>query len=97
MHLYYIWYFLIGAFLCNGIPHFIWGVSNVVARSPFAEKSKPIINLRWGIANFIIAVLLSFWQITANNFSGGALIALLIGFGCMLTAFGFGIKRFIHS
>ena len=97
MHLYYIWYFLIGGFLGNGMPHFIWGVSKTIARSPFAQKSKPIVNIRWGLANFIVATLLSFWQISVNNISGGAIIALLIGFWVMVAQFGFGIKRFIHG
>jgi len=96
MHLYYIWYFLIGGFLANGMPHFIWGVSKTIARSPFAQKSKPIVNIRWGLANFIAATVLSFWQISVNNISGGAIIALLIGFWIMVGQFGFGIKQFIN-
>ena len=97
MQLYYIWYFLIGGFLANGMPHFIWGVSQTIAKSPFAQKSKPIVNIRWGLANFIAATVLSIWQISANNISGGAIIALLIGFWVMTATFGFGIKRFINS
>ena len=97
MHLYYIWYFLIGAFLGNGMPHFIWGVSKTIARSPFAQKSKPIVNIRWGLANFIAATVLSFWQISVNNISGGAIITLLIGFWLMVAQFGFGIKSFLDG
>lgn len=83
-------------FLGNGMPHFIWGVSKVIARSPFGQKSKPHVNFRWGMANFIAAALLSFWQILANNFSGGSLLALLIGFWLMAAMFGFRIKQFIN-
>jgi hypothetical protein len=97
MHLYYIWYFLIGGFLGNGMPHFIWGVSKTIARSPFAQKSKPIVNFSWGLANFIAATVLSFWQISVSNVSGSAIVALLIGFWLMIGQFGFGIKRFINS
>ena len=96
IHLYYIWYFLIGGFLANGMPHFIWGVSKTIAKSPFAQKSKPIVNFRWGLANFIVATALSVWQISANNISGGAIITLLIGFWLMTATFGFGIKRFLN-
>ena len=85
IHLYYIWYFLIGGFLANGMPHFIWGIS------------KPIVHIRWGLANFIAATVLSFWQISANNVSDGAIIALLIGFWFMTATFGFGIKLFLNS
>ena len=97
MHLYYIWYFLIGGFLANGMPHFIWGVSKTIAKSPFAQKSKPAVNFSWGLANFIVATALSIWQISARNISGGAIVALLIGFWVMTATFGFGIKRFINS
>ena len=97
IQLYYIWYFFIGGFLANGMPHFIWGVSKTIAKSPFAQKSKPIVNFSWGLANFIAATGLSVWQIYANNISGGAIIALLIGFWVMTATFGFGIKRFINS
>ena len=97
IHLYYIWYFLIGGFLANGMPHFIWGVSKTVAKSPFAQKSKPVVNIRWGLANFIAATVLSVWQISANNISGGAIITLLIGFWFMTATFGFGIKRFLNN
>ena len=55
IHLYYIWYFLIGGFLANGMPHFIWGVSKTIARSPFGQKTKPI-----------IALLIGFWFMTAT-------------------------------
>jgi hypothetical protein len=97
IHLYYIWYFLIGGFLANGMPHFIWGVSKTIARSPFGQKTKPVVNFSWGLANFIAATVLSLWQISVNNISGGAIIALLIGFWVMTAMFGFGIKRFLHS
>ena len=97
MYLYYFWYFLIGGFLANGMPHFIWGVSKTVARSPFAQKSRPIVNIRWGLANFIAATVLSLWQIYMNNISGGAIIVLLIGFWIMTATFGFGIKQFLNS
>jgi len=97
MHAYYIWYFLIGGFLANGMPHFIWGISKVVARSPFGQRSQPIVNLRWGLANFFAATLLSLWQITQHTFTQGSLIVLIIGFWIIVLQFGFGIKRFIQS
>ena len=93
----YFWYFLIGGFLANGMPHFIWGVSKTIARSPFGQKTKPVVNFSWGLANFITATVLAAWQISASNFSGGAIIALLIGFWLMTATFGFGIKRFLNG
>jgi hypothetical protein len=94
MHIYYIWYFLIGGFLANGMPHFIWGLSNTIARSPFGQQTKPKINFLWGLTNFIAATLLSLWQIYEKTFSSGALLVLLIGFWIMTASFGFGIKRY---
>ncbi len=97
MHLYFIWYFLIGGLLGNGMPHFIWGLSDTIARSPFGKQTKPKINLSWGLSNFIAATLLSLWQINDKTFTGSALIMLLIGFWLMVAQFGFGIKRFLNQ
>ena len=97
MHIYYIWYFLIGGFLANGMPHFIWGISKVVARSPFGQQTKPKINFYWGLANFIAATALSFWQIYEKTYTGSALVFLLIGFWLMVAQFGLGIKKFLNK
>lgn len=79
------------------MPHFIWGISKTVARTPFAQKSPPLVSLRWGLANFIAATILSLWQMTQNTFSQGSLIALILGFWLMVLQFGFGIKRFTQG
>jgi len=97
MNLSLIWYFLIGALLGNGFPHFIWGVSKTIARSPFGQKSKPIVNLRWGLSNFIVATILSVWQVSQNTVTGVSIITLLIGFWLMVAQFGLGIKRFLNE
>jgi hypothetical protein len=97
MNLSLIWYFLIGALLGNGFPHFIWGVSKTIARSPFGQKSKPIVSLRWGLSNFIVATILSIWQVSQNTVTRVSIIALLIGFWLMVAQFGFGIKRFLNE
>src|SRR5579872_5550311 len=97
MSFYLLWYFLIGALLGNGFPHFIWGVSNTVARSPFGQKSKPIVNICWGMTNFIIATLLSLWQINERTVTSGSLIALLMGFWLMVVMFGLRIKNFLNK
>lgn len=97
MHIYYLWYFFIGALLGNGMSHFIWGVSKTVAKSPFAHKSQPVINVSWGLANFIAATLFLLWQITLNTSASVSLIALIFGFWVTVLLFGFGINRFIHG
>jgi hypothetical protein len=83
--------------LGNGFPHFIWGVSKTIARSPFGQKSKPIVNLSWGLSNFIVATILSVWQVSQNTVTGVSIITLLIGFWLMVAQFGFGIKRFLNE
>ena len=97
MSLSLIWYFLIGALLGNGFPHFIWGVSKTIAKSPFGQKSKPIVNLRWGLSNFIVATILSIWQITQNTITEESFTALLVGFWLMIAMFGFGINNFLNE
>ena len=57
----YIAHFIAAAFLANGVPHFVNGVSGRRFRIPFAGRAKlgsPVANVVWGWANFFIAFLL---------------------------------------
>ena len=59
----YIAFFAAGAFLANGIPHFVQGISGNNFQSPFAKppgigESSPLINVIWGMANLVIGMLL---------------------------------------
>ncbi|MBY5364534.1 hypothetical protein HFO97_32265 [Rhizobium leguminosarum] len=57
----YIVHFIAAAFLTNGIPHFVNGVSGRGFRIPFAPRAKPgssAANVVWGWANFLVALLL---------------------------------------
>ena len=59
----YLAYFFGGAFLANGVPHFVQGVSGNRFQSPFASppgvgESSPSVNVVWGILNFAISYLL---------------------------------------
>ncbi|ACI55052.1 hypothetical protein CO657_08840 [Rhizobium acidisoli] len=54
----YIVHFIAAAFLTNGIPHFVNGVSGRRFRTPFANPGSPTANVVWGWANFLIAFLL---------------------------------------
>jgi hypothetical protein len=52
-----------GAFLANGVPHFVSGVMGRPFQSPFAKPpgqglSSSTVNVLWGSANFVIAYLL---------------------------------------
>jgi hypothetical protein len=53
-------YFFGGAFLANGVPHFVSGVTGRAFQSPFATPpgkglSSSIVNVLWGFANFALA------------------------------------------
>jgi hypothetical protein len=59
----YLAYFAAGLLLTNGIPHFVNGVSGVKFQSPFASppgvgESPPLVNVIWGLVNFILGFLL---------------------------------------
>jgi hypothetical protein len=56
-------YFFGGAFLANGVPHFVSGVTGRPFQSPFAKPpgqglSSSTVNVLWSFANFVIAYLL---------------------------------------
>ena len=57
----YIAHLIAAAFLTNGVPHFVNGVSGRPFRIPFAQGAKlgsPMANVIWGWANFLVAFLL---------------------------------------
>ncbi len=61
----YFAYFFAGAFLANGIPHFVHGISGKKFRTPFAKpmgkgESSPVVNVIWGVVNFLIGYALVF-------------------------------------
>ena len=56
-------HFIAGAFLANGVPHFVAGISGAKFQSPFASPpgkglSSPLVNVLWGFANFVVGYLL---------------------------------------
>ena len=59
MHWYcYLLDFLGGAFLANGVPHFVQGTSGNPFQSPFAKppgvgESSPLSNVLWGFGNLL--------------------------------------------
>ncbi|MGA3310237.1 MAG: hypothetical protein ABSD08_16750 [Xanthobacteraceae bacterium] len=56
----YLAHFFAGAFLANGVPHFVQGICGNKFQSPFASppgagESSAIVNVLWGSFNFIVA------------------------------------------
>jgi hypothetical protein len=80
---YYLLEFLSGAFLANGVPHFVHGISGAPFQTPFAKppgvgESSPLTNVVWGFANLTAgALLLSyFWPRGSTAAAGWILFAL---------------------
>ena len=64
----YLLEFLGGAFLANGVPHFVHGISGASFQSPFAKppgvgESSPLVNVVWGFVNLVAGLVLLrfFW------------------------------------
>src|SRR5208337_2994166 len=95
--LFLIWYFIIGGLLGNGVPHFVFGAAGKIFRSPFGQKSKPGVNVLWGLSNFLLATIISIGLIAFNLYGGYSLIALLVGFWLMMLMFGTRIKKFLNE
>ena len=60
---YYLAHFFAGAFLANGVPHFVQGICGNRFQTPFASprgvgESSALINVVWGFANFAVGGLL---------------------------------------
>ena len=56
---YYVAYFFAGAFIANGVPHFVQGICGNQFQTPFASppgvgESSAIVNVLWGSFNFIV-------------------------------------------
>ena len=56
-------YFFGGAFLANGIPHYVSGLTGRPFQSPFAKPpgvglSSSVVNALWGFFNLLVAYLL---------------------------------------
>ncbi len=96
----YLAYFAAGAFLANGVPHFVNGISGNYFPSPFAKppgvgESSPVVNVLWGLANLTVgwALFTSMGEFT-SGFSSDMLL-LVIGFCGMalVLAWHFGRVR----
>ena len=86
---FYVLEFLGGAFLANGVPHFVQGISGAPFQSPFASppgvgESSPLSNVLWGFGNLVAGALLLhfFWP------QGHAAVVgwIVMGFGVLMMA-----------
>jgi hypothetical protein len=85
----YLAYFAAGLLLTNGVPHFVNGISGRKFQSPFASppgvgESPPLVNVIWGMANFILGYVL---VAGVGDYAGGLTSdALMVGSGAILMA-----------
>ena len=82
----YLWAFLAGVFLANGMPHFVMGVCGIPFPTPFAKPpgkgdSSPVVNVVWGFFNFLVGVLLLHFHAPQD-----LLAWALLGVGALLLA-----------
>lgn len=94
--LFLIWYFVMGFLLANGVPHFVFGAAGKIFRSPFGQKSKPRVNILWGLSNFVLATIIAIGLVALNLYGSYALLVMLLGFWLTMLMFGLGIKRFLN-
>ena len=84
-----LWYaylacFFGGIFLANGVPHFVNGISGRKFQSPFASppavgESSPMVNVLWGLVNFISGYALAF--VVGDLTFGLTVTAMMTGLG----------------
>jgi len=87
----YLARFCAGLVLANGVPHFVNGISGRRFPSPFASppgrgESSPLVNVVWGMVNFLIGYVLIFG---VGDFVGGLTFdSLAVGLGALVAAVG---------
>ena len=85
----YIAYLFAGAFLANGVPHFVHGISGKRFQSPFASppgigESPPLVNVIWGSVNLCGGYILIFG---VGEFTFGlTMSSLMVGIGAFIAA-----------
>src|SRR5580658_3027831 len=97
MWLAYVAYFFGGAFLTNGIPHFVSGLMGRPFQSPFATPpgrglSSSTVNVLWGFFNLAVAYVLlcRVGNFDAHSMADVAAVGAGIFVTSVLTARGFG-------
>ena len=84
----YILLFVSGMLVFNGFPHFMHGVSGepffLPRRSNRKKRGSPLMNVLWGMANFILAILI--WKFVFGWASGFFIKVLVIIAGGLLVS-----------
>src|SRR3984885_9236552 len=86
---FYLFAFVSGLFLANGVPHFVQGISGHWFQSPFGYprgvgESSPLSNTLWGFANLAAGFIL-LWFFGPQGFEA-AVGWIGVALGALLTA-----------
>src|ERR1700691_3330741 len=86
---FYLFEFVSGLFLTNGVPHFVQGVSGNRFQSPFGSppgvgESSPLSNALWGFANLAVGFIL-LWFFGPRGPEAG-IGWVVVGVGAVLAA-----------
>lgn len=84
----YVFSFLAGLFGANGVPHFVKGIIGEEHQTPFGQPSSALVNVVWGWANFVVAMLFLYWAHTYTHrlrafglvAIGGLLMSVMLAF-----------------
>lgn len=79
----YIAYFFAGAFIANSIPHYVMGTAGRRFPTPFSVppgtgESSAMVNVLWGMGNFIVGYLLLSVGVFSHSL-GWSLLAFALG------------------
>jgi hypothetical protein len=96
----YLACFFAGAFLANAVPHFVKGVTGEPFPTPFAKPpgkglSSPVVNVLWGLLNFIVGFVLFHVGHLHHHPHHPALILFFVGATVMslMLSYTFGNRR----
>jgi hypothetical protein len=99
---FYLFEFVSGLFLANGVPHFVQGISGHRFQSPFGYppgvgESSPLSNTLWGFANLTFGFILLGFFAPQNSAAGWILVALGVLLAAIWLSTHFGRVRLRHA
>lgn len=73
----YVFSFLAGLFITNGVPHVVKGITGQKNQTPFGKPSSAMVNVLWGWVNLVVgATLLRFANVHTDDYLALALFAV---------------------
>lgn len=99
---FYLFEFVSGLFLANGVPHFVQGISGHRFQSPFGYppgvgESSPLSNTLWGFANLTVGFILLRFFAPQNSAVGWILVALGVLLAAIWLSTYFSRVRLRHA